>query len=399
MSIKNKNFFNRQMDEIFVDPVLRFYGLALAIYLIFALYFMSKGILTELKPSSFPISWPFVSKWIEIRSNSFWSIYVFSAGIASIAAVAAFAFNSRLSYWLLLVVFFLKIFLGLQDYSQMGNYHYMPAIILFLFLFVPQKRLLLPLFLVSFYFFAGLLKLNLEWLTGQALARPLPQLLDIFGLWNYVFVVFLELVLSWLLLSESISLRVISFLALLFFHAVSWYWVGYFYPVTMFFLLSYFPLVWALDPHFKFTTEIPKLSSISIVALVTFFSAQMIPKIQPTDSALTGDGRLLSLNMYDAHSDCFDFAYAKSNKDIWEITAGVTRNALRVHCDPILYLDQINRICDEFKDLGVVAHVSYSQISKRRSNVVFYPTLKISHFCSDPIKFSIFGWNDWIESK
>ena len=111
-----------------------------------------------------------------------------------------------------------------------------------------RKAQVLQALVALFYFWAGTLKLNAEWVTGAALyAKPflVPAALVPAAC---VYVLVLEMVFVWGLFSSSPRWRWAVYAQLLLFHAVSWKVVGYFYPLLMFGLTAIFPLVWLFAP-------------------------------------------------------------------------------------------------------------------------------------------------------
>ena len=97
-----------------------------------------------------------------------------------------------------------KLFILALDFRLRRNQHYMALWITGAFLLVPGRREALRLLLVLFYFWAGTLKLNWEWLSGAGLYRPLWLIHGrelIMAACAYVIV--MELVLAWGLLSAS----------------------------------------------------------------------------------------------------------------------------------------------------------------------------------------------------
>ena len=63
----------------------------------------------------------------------------------------------------------LKIGFVLLDFRFRANQYYMATAIVAILLFWPHKRDALRILLVAFYFWAGTLKLNIEWLSGSTL--------------------------------------------------------------------------------------------------------------------------------------------------------------------------------------------------------------------------------------
>ncbi len=162
-------------------------------------------------------------------------------------------------WWLLALATALKFAIFLGRYNLMGNYHLVHFFMVGLFLMGSSKSFAYRAGLVAIYFLAGLLKLNSEWLTGAALLRPT----DFPDAWNALalgYVVTLELGLCWLLLSQTRLLRLFVLVQLLIFHAFSWKIVGFFYPVTMFLLLT--PLIWE-ECFQKIRPKLTELRSLS----------------------------------------------------------------------------------------------------------------------------------------
>lgn len=394
MLLNLRRYFQTQIRETLETPALRFYAFFLIGTQALSLYFMRREALSGLSEVSFSISWPGFPEIFEIRSQAFWIFYL--VAWALVLAVAAWGFwrRSAWGYMALMLGFFMKGFLAFQSYRFMGNYHYMPAIMTAIFLFIPHKKQILPIFLVFFYLAAGLLKLNPEWLAGHAVLWGPPKLLLPFGNWIYSFVVFLELVLCWLLLFPQKTLRGIGLFSFTVFHLVSWHWVGYFYPLVMLQLLAIFPLLWWHEPRATINFENPPKAHIFIIVL--FWLAQALPYLQKSDSALTGDGRLWSLNMYDANSTCYEQSTLQQGTDIIETTGEIV-TAVRTHCEPYIYLDQIKKICRESQNLKKQSTLSFHLISKRQTSPVYKKIISTNDACNADLTYNMWGWNDWLK--
>src|SRR5262249_20474327 len=169
-----------------------------------------------------------------------------------------------------------------------GNYHYMPFIITALYLVWPRPDRTIGFMLVAFYVSAGALKLDKEWLSGAALIAPTwlsGKLLEL----ACAYVVILELVLVFGLLSRDRRIRWLIFAQLAAFHAYSWHVVGFFYPCVMGLLLAWYPLRWREapdeDPLFeRLTTGRAGWPAYAILACYAL--AQVAPKLFPGDSAI-----------------------------------------------------------------------------------------------------------------
>ena len=124
------------------------------------------------------------------------------------------------------------------------NQHYMAFFVALVFLAFPAKRRLLQYLIVLFYFWAGTLKLNRDWLSGEVSStgevRGCPT-----G-WcrsACAYVVVLEMVLVFGLLSRRRWLFWATLGQLLLFHVMSYPVVGFYYPSLMCALLVDLPAV------------------------------------------------------------------------------------------------------------------------------------------------------------
>src|SRR5262249_35968838 len=149
---------------------------------------------------------------------------------------------------------------------------------------------------------------NHEWLSGAALYKPIWFFT---GAWLPVactYVVVLEIVLVWGLFSKKNWIFWLTMVQLGLFHIFSWPVVGFFYPTLMFALLAIY-----LFDHFLVQDEAQKrtLTWLSYAFLALFSAAQVMPHLMPGDSALTGEGRIFGVHMFDALVQCEAYALLK----------------------------------------------------------------------------------------
>src|SRR3989454_23785 len=116
-------------------------------------------------------------------------------------------------------------------------------------LFVPGKRDGLRVLVTLFYFWAGSLKLNWEWISGAGLYRPIWPFSGVGVVAACVYVIVLELGVAWGLLAKRAWIFWAAFAQFFLFHALSWQVVGFFYPLLMFAILTIFPLIPLLAPR------------------------------------------------------------------------------------------------------------------------------------------------------
>src|SRR5262249_35413174 len=152
------------------------------------------------------------------------------------------------AYAALVLVNALKLAIMLLDYRLRMNQHYMGFFATFAYLFVPGKRDALRVLVTLFYFWAGTLKLNWEWISGAGLYRPMwPFSAAGVGVAG-VYVIVLELGVAWGLLANRAWFFWGRFAQFLVSHALSWQFVGFFYPLLIFAILTIFPLSRLVPP-------------------------------------------------------------------------------------------------------------------------------------------------------
>ncbi len=306
--------------------------------------------------------------------------------------------QTRIAYSLLFALTVFKYLCLLLDYRMMGNYHYMPFLVSFFFLFIPQKSLSLRFLITLFYVAAGSLKFNLEWLSGASIGEKPDFLPQILFEYSCAYVVALETLMVWLLWSKRRWLRFAGLAQLVLFHAVSWYWVGYFYPLIMASLLSIYPLGWhssrdaqwrnrdsARDAHPGLLESASKLRRTAQLALMIYILLQVLPHLSSADSALDGTSRILSLNMYDARSVCTGAIFLHYNDGEQTKTVAYRpdlHTGVRIHCDPILFEAEAHNLCrdqmrnETFRDLDIFL------VAKRSTGDEYSDILRGHAYCA-----------------
>ena len=240
-------YFNSQIDEIRKDAALRLYGAFVAFGQVLTFVNWHQGYAAwYLSDQGRPICWPFFENCFQYRffNDDHMQLILFLFGLVSIIGVFLFLFKKfcGAAYgWLILVNVF-KTLIYIQDYRLRLNQHYMLYMATFVFLFLPNKRRLLRYTLVLFYVWASTLKFNMEWISGKALYADPLWVPDSLVPTACIYVILLEAVIVWGVLSARKWVYWSSFLQLSLFHVVSWPVVSFFYPLLMFALLAIFPL-------------------------------------------------------------------------------------------------------------------------------------------------------------
>src|SRR4029450_11746907 len=384
-------FFRAQIAEIERDTALRWYGVAMAfLHVVTYLYWVDQRIAVFVGTGAEPICWPLVPDCGALRALSPAGVTLvlrayFAAAVgtgrlfaarplvpggalvlcaysaARVGAGLLFAARPLVpwAYAGLVLVNALKLAIMLLDYRLRMNQHYMAFFATFAYLFVPAKRDGLRVLVTLFYFWAGTLKLNWEWISGTGLYRPMWPFSGIGVVVACVYVIVLELVVSWGLLAKRPWIFWAALAQFLFFHAMSWQVVGFFYPLLLFATLAIFPLSRLVAPSDApeglLALLLARRVAGPVYALAMLFSLlQLVPYTFPGDRTLTGEGRLYALHMFDARATCVGWA------DLHLADGTTARRALklpldtRIGCDPIVYWNRARNLCRR-RDAGLVA--------------------------------------------
>lgn len=386
------DYFKKQIQEINQSMSLRLYGLALALTHVWTFFYWNQYrffVNAQAGQNSEPLCFPLFPDCDLFRAslspNFWWAIlilYLFTAVLT-----VFFFTNKKDSFWGyigLIDLTLIKLFLHLSNYNFMGNYHYMIHLVSFAYLFLPHKKLVIKYLIVFFYIAAGFLKINIDWLSGAAMiTTPYLQgrLLDL----SLQYVIFLELVFVFGLLSKHKWIFRFTLLQFIAFHIFSWHIVGFFYPMVMFCLLSIFVLEEYFKEkktnHFKkfFTGKEPL--SLYVVTLV-FVTMQAFPFAFTNDPSLSGAFRLSSLNMFDSKTTCKVALIAHSEGDSAHLDRPMKSLGVRLGCDPIVFLNQAHQLCRKNREAKEFDRLSLALLSKRVTQSRYTKVLDISDVCA-----------------
>jgi hypothetical protein len=197
----------RQADEIAADPALRAYGAALALLHVLAAYWIRQnGKLGFLVPGAEAICWPLLPdcEWLRVlpREGLELATGLWAAGGLVVAAAFLYRRSARSAYAGLLLLTLFELALLALDFRLRRNQHSMALWVTGAFLLVPGKRNALRLLICLFYFWAGTLKLNWEWLSGAGLYQPVWLFTGKWLVAACAYVIVLELVIVWGLLAR-----------------------------------------------------------------------------------------------------------------------------------------------------------------------------------------------------
>lgn len=398
-------FFRRNIEAIGADPALRFYGAALAaLHLLSFHNWRSPTIIKWITSHDFAVCWPFFERCIDHRYLGPDGMRVLLWVYLGLAVAGTLLFLLRritAAYWILLLLNLVAVFVVAQDFRLRLNQHYMALIVSLVFLFLPGKRRLLQYQIVAFYFWAGVLKLNHEWLSGAALYRkPLGVPVGLLPE-ACAYVVLLETCLVFGVFARRAWIFYATLFQLILFHVTSWSVVGHFYPLLMFALLSIFPLARLLpsrEPAPSLRRLLAGRESASTAILLSAFSfLQVIPWVFPGDSAITGEGRLFALHMFDARVVCEGRAVLHRTAGTIDVLPLRPRMAVRIRCDPIVYLNLGRAICREgCSPANPCRAIDIELRSRRRTEKALRPVMEIRDFCRRDIHYDLWRPNDWI---
>lgn len=401
----------RPFAEIRADPALRAYGIALAaVQAIVAIWWLVGDRATRiLGPDHDPLCWP---GWVQCAA---WrdgiaaqlDPLLYSLLAASVLAAALFIRRRTVPIACLLLIALKAIELAVMfaDYRFRANQHYMALGALIAFIALPGRRDAVRLMLIAFYFGAGLLKLDAEWISGAALYAPLwffdtPALITA----ACIYVIVLELGVIWALISHH---RVAFWLALgqlVIFHVFSWPIVGFFYPMLMFGLIAIFPLCHLLpmsaaepaSPSLLRRFWTGRAAPAAYLAIALFAALQLLPVIIPGDEAITGEGRLAALHMFDARVECRSYVMVHHDRRAPRQVSLNGRLSHRIGCDPWVILSRARAVCERIDS----HEAKPSRVDLRhfagRATEPMRTVVRIDDLCGQRVPYAPFARNAWI---
>jgi hypothetical protein len=369
------------------------------------LYFLDTGILSVTVNSVEPLCWPYFESCWQYRFTSTdqvaAALLIFLLLI--VAAAVALGAGARRPFTALLVVLNIFLFALMSlDYRLRGNEFYMLFWLNGVYLVWPAKRWSIPLIIISFYVWAGALKLNDEWLSGAVLYHPLWLIPARWAWAACTYVVFLEIVFTWALLSRRKWLWLGALAQLGLFHLESLSQIHWFYPLLMAAILSWF----VIDRSFGDRQGAASLAALvrgraprAAYAIVAVFAAfQLMPYLYHGDKTLTGQGRLFALHMFEARQVC-------------EVTASLHRRDGRTEsvdlrmpglnpreiCDPVVYFSRVNNLCRSRATDPTLVDVDWTMNAKRTTDPAFTTVVDEGGFCGKHYGYSLWTNNAWIK--
>jgi len=290
------------------------------------------------------------------------------------------------------------------DYRLRLNQTYMLGWVVLVLLSTPRRTQVLQALVVLVYFWAGALKLNHEWLSGADLyAKPLLVPASLVPA-ACAYVVILEMVLVWGLLSPRPRWRWACYAQLLVFHALSWGVVGWYYPLLMAGITAIYPLVWLMAPGEILTASRLRGDAalrvpLAVVAGV-FSSLQLMPHLFPGDTAVTGEGRLFALHMFDARVQCAGGASVTTSSGLHSRYTLINEHLeQRMRCDPIVLAQAALRLCHELEGRPDSPRLDVSIDAGRATDQRMEPLIHVDDVCHRDLQYSLWHHNAWIGGR
>jgi len=354
-----------------------------------------------------PVCWPFLENCFVHRNFSLHQVDTVLLAFGFLAGVGVLLFLPRrwvkAAYFFQVGMLIFKLLIFIWDFRMRMNQHYMLHFVILTYLFIPHKRANLQYLLVFFYVGAAFLKMNREWVTG-AVFNPDYQPLFIPGNWipaACVYVIILELIIIWGMLSREKWIFWGTFFQLGLFHVVSWPVVGFFYPLLMISLLMIYPLAYFMprggeDSRLFAALFLFRQPFSTYVLGAFFFFLQFVPGFFPGDSRLTAEGRLFSLHMYDARPVCqgaLTLKYHDGTKEDLDIPALAKP---RIRCDPLVYFSRAQWQCWKNRGDPRFDNLDYVMEARLTTERNMRPLVDIKDFCGKDLHYHIFRSNEWI---
>jgi hypothetical protein len=210
----------------------------------------------------------------------------------------------------------------------------------------------------------------------------------------------MELVIVWGLLARRAWIFWTSLAQVVVFHIFSWGVVGFFYPLLMFGLLSIFVFCRLIEPRgpaegLGMAVLRGRAARPVYVVAAAFSVLQLTTHLYPGDTALTGEGRLFVLHMFDARVVCDAYATVKFPHGVRHVS--IKGPGVRTGCDPIVIHGYASILCRR-REAGRLNFVDID--IHLRSRRVTDPDLKTviayENFCSRQPRYHPFLHNEWI---
>ncbi|UXR66020.1 HTTM domain-containing protein [Bdellovibrio bacteriovorus] len=389
------------LKELHAQSSLGLIGVILSVEHVFTFIFWltERPIHLILSSSTPAVCWPLLSFCESLKPSS--ALLTFMMGLylaLAIGAILSWVLKRyKTGIFLLWVLLLFKTTLILFDYRLTGNYHYIPTLLTFAFLLVPGRARAMPMTFFVLYFTAGILKLNSQWLSGAAINdRLIPAFFTRMGVW---YVLLLELVFIFLLFARKDRWFYFLFAQLVIFHLYSWHLTRFFYPCVMLLLLGILlvtrPLQKSEGLIFSWYQCLRQRSA--VVLLVLFVALQLPQYYIPGEAAITGEGRMYALIMYDGRTQCQPHVSIwKKNQDKEDMPLVPPWLLTRTACDPLIFMRLTEKVCSWVEKDPNILQVDLNVPIRYQQQEEWKSLVSITDFCRKHLTYSSFFPNSWI---
>ena len=408
-------------EELRNDRGLQLYGALISLILPLAFYAFSIYGHLPLMTKSMPAAcWPFFPGCESYRFTKPEDA-LYSYGLVALGGLMASGFFfwgwlKRKSNWVvrgqitLIAATIGKFALYLLDLRFRHNQALMEWWVLVFFCFGRNRRPVLKLLVVGFYFSASLLKFDRDWVSGLVL-RPefwfFPGWID--RKWlpvACIYVIVLEFALIWGLYFRNRWIFWATVFQIVVFHLMSVSDVGSYYPLLMTVMLSIFLIDRAEDPEtttrqFKgsFKAPIATLGRRGTFWTAFFIFNQVWPKFTPGELVMTAEGRNFGIYMFEPTVICQSTlswvnAQGKKTEEFLSVPFGNFRD----QCDPMTHQALVRNYCKpDGKNRDQT--LTWTMRSRRESAHELQTVVEIQDFCNHDPGYRLFGHNPWIFAR
>lgn len=275
--------------------------------------------------------------------------------------------------------------------QMIGNYDYYLFIYGIIILFLPHKEFFLKLALVLFYVLSTVSKMHESWVLGtyfSSLSTGLPLFPDwSIPIWTN-FVIFMEMVGAWFLLSKKPLLQRTVFAFFVAFHLYSGILVGYRYPATVMPML-----VILFGPMYRHTpVPFTRRALLGWVLVALLFVLQFSPKFIEGDEKLTLEGNKYGLYMFESNHQCVSevkYIFEDGTERAFREESVVAR----YRCDPYRYWFRLKNVCERN---DAVARVDW-RFDHSINGGPFLRIVDVDDACA--LSYIPFVHNEWIKTE
>jgi hypothetical protein len=249
------------------------------------------------------------------------------------------------AHMVILVCLIWKIVWGfLLTYGLLGNYDYYDMLLAFVWLFLRNKEYFAKVTFVLFYFLASTIKIHDGWILGNyfnSLYTGAPIFSKTFLPFLTNFVILMQIVGAWFLLSKNRTLYWLAFSYFLLFHIYSGVIVHYRYITIS---IPALLILYGTWKEFN-VLKISRKTIFGYLFLLFLLLCQMIAIIIPGDQKKTLEGNYYGLYMFEANHQCFSTAVVYYNNSSSTNVIFRENHVANNRCDPYRYFYQVKNAC------------------------------------------------------